>query len=916
MMWAAAVAALAIIAAGLPVAGQIEIADGIVTTDDSLRGEVTTSEPLSGEGRLTLVWTDSYGRTVAEETQTVQVESGRAPFALDLSRAVAIQDFLEARLEIGDTVVSAPAREFIVTPGSAVWDDYQVIMYYPYEPSLQPRLRDLGITAGKIAGYQTRKADGAAAWYPYNYRFYCDQVSTFFYAAYHTPAYVPKNKMYAEAKEAYRKDRGSLEPFYRRPCFHDEGALADALERLRLAVRTQKPLRPIFVAHCDEAGVPDLVAPWDFCFDPRTLAAMRKWLVEQHGSLEGINRQWGTDFKNLDDVTPFTTDRMLARGDDNFSPWADHRFFMNKVFADVVRAGTDAALAEDPEIYIGLVGCQMPAAFGGYDYWLLSRAMTCIEPYNIGNNREIWRSLVPHKPAVTTAFGFGDREIWRLWYQMLHGDLGIIIYDEKFRYLNEDGGPSELGASIAPTYRELTGGIRKQLSQMERVEDPICIHYSHPSVTAHWLYEVRGSGKDWVDQESWTDRQQSDFLRLREAWVKAIEDNLFQYDFVAYGQLENGEFDGKDCRVMILPQSVAMSSQECEVLRRFVEQGGTLVADCRTALMDGHCRLLERGQLDDLFGIERADLRFAPGPPGLKPVEDHGVGWLPEAPLDNVRAAESGVTAVDGAVTCYRDANGTPAVIVKKRGKGMTVYLNAVVTDYHRWRLKPPEGDSLRGLVEAIVRAAGIARQYEIATTDGRFPRGLEVHSFRRGDMSILALHRNYQLRVHELGPPQYQSQEALEGPLEVVINVGARRAVYDQREGRFLGSTDKIEVEVPQYEPRILAILPNEVEGVEIGAPEKATAGEMLEAHLAVVGAKEVLPHALRLRVLGPDGEELPEHTRTLMAGGGKALWRVPFALSDSEGRYTLVARDLVTGAEAQHSTLLAGEGAECGEE
>ena len=149
-------------------------------------------------------------------------------------------------------------------------------------------------------------------------------------------------------------------------------------------------------------------------------------------------------------------------------------------------------------------------------------------------------------------------EIWRLWYQMLHGDLGIIIYDEEFRYLNADGSPTSLGAGIAPTYKELTGGLAKQLHYMERVNDPIAVHYSHPSVNSHWMIEARPEASAWIDRGSASERRQSDFLRLRESTVKLLEDNLYQYLFVAYGQLENGHFDRTDTKVLFLPQSCSM----------------------------------------------------------------------------------------------------------------------------------------------------------------------------------------------------------------------------------------------------------------------------------------------------------------------------------------------------------------------
>ena len=789
-----------------------------------------------------------------------------------------------------------------MTPASTEWDDYQIIMYYAYKPDLQPALRDVGINAGKISDGDTQRKDGSKRWYEHGYRFYCDQISTFFYAAYHTPAEKPKHRMQQVAESEYKKDRSSKKWLHRQPCFHDENELARAIERLQSAVTAQKHLRPFFYAHTDEGGVGNLVEAIDFCFASETLAAMREWLVEEYGSLANINKQWGTRFEHLAEVVPFTTDEMMARGDDNLSPWADHRTFMNVSFANVIRAGTDAVEAIDPTARAGLVGCQMPGAFGGYDYWLLSKAMTAIEPYNIGNNREVWRSLAPEKPAVTTAFGFGDMEIWRLWYQMLHGDLGIIIYDEKFRYLNPDGTPTDLGAGIAPTYKELTGGLTKQLHYMERVNDPVAIHYSHPSINAHWMIEARPEGKDWLERGSASERRQSEFLRLRESSTKLLEDNLHQYTFVAYGQLENGEFESSKTRVLLLPQSIAMSRKEVDAVRRFVKQGGTVIADCRTALMDEHCKKLEGGQLDDIFGIKRENLEFSPGPTGLKRVSPAPREMPPM--LSMLKTAESGVNTT-GASVFYRDELGVPAVMMNRYGKGKAIYLNAVITDYHRWRLRPPEGNELRDLVRFLLRDSEVELQYKIVDSmdEANQPTGLEIHPFKSGDLRILALHRNYQLRVSELGPPEYQQQDSLAKPVSLEVDLGSEHAIYDQRRGRLLGQQASVRVELPKYEPLVLAILPEVIDGLSMEGAGKVRRGDLAQLRLELQGKKLGNTHAFRVEVKGPDGKIIPVLTETLVAPNGRADWTIPIAVSDPTGDYTLSARDVATGISAAHS-------------
>jgi len=896
-----------LLTAGIALAGELEIGSRIVTRKDSVRAVLKLTKALKGAGRLKLTWTDAYGRTVAAEEKPVKVDGREVAVVLPLARAVAMVNFLAAELTVGDQTLRAPKAEFVVTPTDTKWDDYQIFMYYAYKTAAQQRaLRQLGITCGQIQSSRTQSAVGGRTWWRYDYRYYCDQINHRYFAAYHTPAYRPKHLKHQQAEAAYRKDRSSTAAFRRNPCFHDLEARKAAMHRQRQAVQMQMRFKP-FMYGTDECGMGNLVEAIDFCFDARTLAAFRKWLIKQYGSPAGINQQWGTDFKTLEQVVPFTTDQMMARRGENFSPWADHRHFMNEVFADVLKEACDVMKQVDPEAIGGIVGAQMPSAFGGYDYWLLSQALDCIEPYNIGNNREIWRSFAPDKPAVTTAFGFGDMEVWRLWHQFLHGDRGIIIYDEKHRYLDADAKPTKLGAAIAPTYRELTGGLRKQLAYMKGVNDPIAIHYSHPSITAHWMLEVRPAGKNWIGRGSASERKRSEFLRLRQSAIHLIEDNQRQYTFVAYAQLADGAFDKSGAKVLILPQSIAMSKAECDAVRRFVARGGTVIADCRTALMDAHCKMLTKGQLDDLFGIERKDLKFAPGKPGLKPHSVRqseitlagslaGIGVL-----KGVRAAEPGVRCVQGAVAAFADAAGTPAVIVRTHGKGRTVYLNAVITDYHRWRLKPPQGDELRMVFRTLLDEAGVAPQYKVALADGSRPSGVEIHPWRCGNLRILGIHRNYQLRVSELGPPEYRSQAALEKPMSLKIDLGKAQAVYDQRAGKYLGRRRYVTVDLPKYAPVILSILPEPVGGLTIAAPDGAKRGQLVKVNLGLKGKALGETHAFRVRVLGPDGKELPVLTQSLIAPKGQAAWQVPIAVSDPAGEYTLHARDIATGVAAE---------------
>ncbi len=889
----------------------------LVTKNDVLKAVFSMDTPVASGGSLRIAWTDSYGRTVMEKTVSVEPGCSAVEFSLPLDRAVAMLNFLEARLETGQTVIEVQKTEFIVTPEPHKLDDYSIIMYYPYKPHQQEALRKIGINAGQL---QTRKKDqvidpdNSYVWYRYNYRFYCDQVAVPYYATYHSPSYNPKNQLLIEAKELYKKDRSKKDAFIRKPSFHDEEATQTALNNIRETVRRLKRYKPLMYT-TDECGVADLVSAWDFDFDPRALDAMRKWLLEQYGSLEEINREWGTNFATIDEVVPFTTDEIMARvakGDYNLSPWADHRHFMNLAFAAAVKKATEAVHSVDSDALWGLNGCQMPSAFGGYDYWLLSKAMDVIEPYNIGNNRELWRSFAPEKPAFTTFFGHRDFEIWRLWYQALHGDRGIIIYDEQFRYLNEDGSPTQLGLDIAPSYRELTSGIVRQLAYGKPIPNSVAIHYSHPSITAHWIFDVSPMGPDWVERGSKNERLDSNFLRLRESFVRLMEDNLIDYDFVAYEQLENGEFEAMDKKLLILPQSVAMSRKEAEAVRRFAENGGVVVADCRIALMDNHCKMLSEGQLDELFGIRRASMLPSPGVPGLKPVASipREYEWakplVSVGELENIAVAEPDISPANGAFALFSDNAGAPAVIVRNCGRGKTIYLNMYLTDYHRWRLKKGEGSGARKLMSRIFEVAGVGSIVSVKDRDGNTPSGVELFAWNYGSMKILAFHRNYQNRVSELGPPEYQDQSLLEADKELTCDLGKKYSVYETRTGRYLGSLKEITFSLDKWEPSLFTLIENPVRGLKHNAPASAERGEIVSVEIKIDCDVPGDFHTFRSVVLDPAGSELEMHSANLHGPGGKATWKIPFAVSDAPGTYTIRVRDVATGVAAEHQIEL----------
>ena len=141
-----------------------------------------------------------------------------------------------------------------------------------------------------------------------------------------------------------------------------------------------------------------------------------------------------------------------------------------------------------------------------------------------------------------------------------------------------------------------------------------------------------------------------------------------------------------------------------------------------------------------------------------------------------------------GAQARYQDSRGTPAVIVKQHGKGRTVYLNLLMTNYYLQRTEGLTGEGLRRLLAGLLQEAGVSKPYSVTKASGEPVTGVEVHPWRSGRLRVLGLHRNYSLNIGRTSNDDSWDQKTLRGPVELKVNLGAPAALYDVRRGQYLG--------------------------------------------------------------------------------------------------------------------------------
>jgi hopanoid biosynthesis associated RND transporter like protein HpnN len=603
-----ALLALALLAAATPArAATLEPPAAPLQGGPAARATLRLDAPASGPATLSVEWTDALGRTAQRSRTEITLRDSTAiPVPLDMRRAVAMDNRLAVTLERpGQPAIRAEAG-FTARP-QAGWPDWVAIMWHPRTAAQYRALHAMGIAGGMAfamretydpAEMRRRTAPLVAS----DTRWYVENIATDFYANYHRwrPDKPSVTWLWDETRRRHRENPADRTVWNREPSLSDPEWIARIQDRLRTTVRDQSPWRPLFYNLGDESAIADLAAAWDFDFSDLSLAAFRTWLRTQYRDLAALNRQWGTEFPSWDAIMPPTTNEAMARPDRNWSGWGDFKDFMDAEFARALRAGTDAAHQADRTALVGIAGSQK-AGWGGYDYARLPLALDLMEIYSGNDNAVIALDMNPALVTLSTSFGTGPAETGRLWHEALRGQRGTILWDEDNRVVTAEGTPGPRGAALAPTLRELAGGIGAQLIAATPHHDEVAILYSPASFRTHWLIARLADGPAWVARDSEREGIDSGPPETARRRAAALLSALgVQPRFISPAQLGGGQLRRTRMRLLVLPEAIALSDAEAAEIRAFAARGGIVLALGPAGLYDGRSRLLPRPQLAGL----------------------------------------------------------------------------------------------------------------------------------------------------------------------------------------------------------------------------------------------------------------------------------------------------------------------------
>ena len=684
----------------------------------------------------------------------------------------------------------------------------------------------------------------------------------------------------ATHSQAGRAFTGSpaIEDGVRDPCLSDPEVIESYLTAAPEEIAANRRFGPFAVNVRDEATLANRHTRREVCFSERCRARYHDWLRAQYADIAALNARWGTDYADFDEIVGATTEDV--RGGGNFAPFVDFRTFMTDVWVEGMREITEAYEDAWPDIRVGHTNTFGAMPTNGNDFWKLctQTGFEWAQEYSEAIKGtaqkavfELWRSFWQGRTGENVPnygwIGYDHRPeavMYEPWWLALHDSGGVTYYatnavaperGKSWALIHPTQAYTPYSLDVRDALTDLREGIGKTLIEARRADPDVAILWSHPSMLVAWCES------DWTQPEppeTAVDDSYGSWFKSAFYFRLALQELQLMYNYVAPEQILGGELDRYT--LLFLPMTSAISDELAEVLLAWVEGGGTLVADHRFAITDERGTPRDDDLLERLFGVRRAqheaiyEAATLTGPGGQAFVTSAREIIEPTAD------AETNATYDDG----------TPAAIFREVGDGQTVYLNCLLPKYDEVAVY---------MIEALMQAAGVERRVVVRGPDPETAaRAWECAEYELGEARVVGLIRDHRLA---------------DGPQTCEVGFDRPAHIYDMRGREHLGETQTATLTLGRGETAMLALLPYEVTGIEITGD-----GPVLRATVQADG--DLTDHVLRVTVTDPRGVAAPAYARNVLAAGGAADLRIPLALSDAAGEWTVTVRDVLSGVEA----------------
>ena len=816
---------------------------------------------------------DAHGRVAWRSERTVRMEDTSLDVTFDLNnlRRVTVLHDLHLEVEAGDRIVAQDRHTFYVFHDrSPVYDDFKFGIYGGMsrdplrEQSTWKVLKELGIDEFYAYGDGRRYRDMA---YRHGFFMITRQIGA-----------VDLRPRGGPVKSEVDTDNLIVTP-----SLSDPEVFAKTEEAMKKHVKAASEVAGIDIYLLGDEWM------WgaEFDYHPDNLARYREWLKKHYDSLSALNRQWGTELKNWDDVTPVKGREVKEKGDfENLSQWYDFRRYMTEVWTEYVRRPYEAAKSVNPRAAVGHEGVYPSGIRSGNDAWQFMKYCRVTGRYN--SLLEEWYRSVDPEIIHGQYGGYGVDYAspgarffpWRSLFHGGHWSFYYMLWDQAQPYqmiIDFDGSPHGGYPAIArDEWGDIKSGIGKLFIETRFTDDGIALPYSVASI---YCGDLVGPG------------HRGDLYNHK----NIIQELGFQHTTLSTDQIAQGDLSAKGYKLLLLPTTMCLSDEQADAIKAFARQGGVVVANYATGARDEHGKARGKNPLDEFFGIDRSAVAEERTNLELTFTADAAEALRSAEPT--MLPGEPGLKAGKGKAWA-RFSDGTAAVIVNKVGKGRAVYTNLDIGAYGSSKGAGVRGEvivetrgaeeyvrAVQGIFHEIFKMAGVPRRVTISRDGKPFDRG---ETFYYTDESGTPLYVGLMVNV-----PESQSVE---------VKFDKKAHLYDVRDGGYHGVTDQFEDEFHPGRVQVYAALPYKVEGVSLQiarpSPEHVFgpgADVKVDAEVKVDSGKPVL-HVFRVEVLDPNGEFAEAYSANHRAENGRLNVTVPLGLDPTPGTWKVTFTDIAS--------------------
>ncbi|MDX9881552.1 MAG: beta-galactosidase [Prolixibacteraceae bacterium] len=523
--------------------------------------------------------------------------------------------------------------------------------------------------------------------------------------------------------------------------------------------------------------------------DEITIPKFRNWLKKKYGTLSELNRVWADDYTSWDQITPLlrrnwessmsVIDWDLFRFSNNgdIAQWCyttmrkydPHRFMTTNTVGTVINNpdknqwsvdGRQIAPHTDvfgisfyPDKYYNINKKPMP-------YWMyncvydVTRCDAGDKPFflveaqtNQQNGMGLFQFLNYHDIHLMSWLAFADDckgiIFWK-WKPFYRGQQafgrGLVMANGE---LSPRGQAAKDVGAVLKDHGKLLHGSKMKPAEAAILYDIVALHKSLEAAE-------RPAGGHEAAHTTGYFMNQSFEGTYKALWDKNISVDIIRTDMPFTLQML------KKYKILYLPYQLVIRHNVAELLKSFVAEGGTVVADARTAIMDefdfGY--MLNPGAgLHELFGARRLDLFAAENAFDVKLTSGAEFKTLHSGfNYQGIYFREKLELLQDGKTIAEFTDTHEPALVANHWGKGMA-FLSAVPLGGSNYNGKSASGEILSDLA----LKAGVKPTATLATENQGIV--VKVHTTNNNDLLVYVVNTSDSVYKGEITVPDALSE-------------------------------------------------------------------------------------------------------------------------------------------------------------